>query len=316
MLLSCVLGDQSKVSNDWSIVENDYGDKLISNESIKQKIRLGKNVASKCEKVYSSAATAGYDIASNIILTNNNKNMNLNILNFWSKDKEERKKHVDSNICYVTLVSNNYQLLNYETDEVIAQTYRYKGNDDQAAVQGCAIRFDKPGVTLIKIGVFDKVVNRYTTITVDVDDEYKLHVEKNSNLTKEETDVLKDVKKKLGRRMVHFLISCPEGYLPTSTYIVNGLVEGLSDKVAELTDSVKNAQILVLPSGDNSFKANNKEEIQAIKDMFNEHIVNERVKAVTLIGVDLPVDICREFKILYQFKFNEDTNLIECIRSN
>ena len=116
--------------------------------------------------------------------------------------------------------------------------------------------------------------------------------------------------------MVHFLSSCPEGYLPTSTYIVNGLVEGLSDKVAELTDSVKNAQILVLPSGDNSFKTNNKEEIQAIKDMFNEHIVNERVKAVTLIGVDLPVDICREFKILYQFKFNEDTNLIECIRSN
>jgi hypothetical protein len=324
MLLSCILGDQSKVSNDWEIITDEYENVFIANDSIRQRIRLGKKVADTLNKVYSSANTAGYEmisgyeIAQNIVFSNNNKNMNLSLLGFWSKNRNEKKNHVDKHIVYVTLVSKNYLLLGYdEKDNRIIQTYRkLDKNDPDATLQGCGIEYNAFGTDVISLRVWDISANRYALITISTDEEGKLLINKDYDLDKSEFKEMKNIRKNLGKRLVHFKITCKKGYLPTSTYIVNGLVEGLAEKVQELTADVPNAQIIVLPAGDTTFKDGTEEEIAAINDMFDEALLQNRIKAVTLIGVSLPPDYCRKYKLLYQFRFNENTERIECIRSN
>ena len=103
MLFSVVLGNQNLIENEWKIVEDNYNNSIITNESIRQKIRTGKNVEKKLDPAYSSASVKAYDIASNTFVSNNYSNMNLTLMNFWSDDEEKLNLHSDDHIMFITL---------------------------------------------------------------------------------------------------------------------------------------------------------------------------------------------------------------------
>ena len=80
MLYSVILGnlENSEINNNWTLANDDYNNTFITNVSIRQKIRLGKNVEKKLNEIKNNSQnTAIYKIAKNTFLSNNNKNMNL-----------------------------------------------------------------------------------------------------------------------------------------------------------------------------------------------------------------------------------------------
>ena len=164
MLLSIILGDQnSSVTNDWSLTTDEYGNTFISNESIRQKIRLGKKVEEKLETLFSSSNMKGYNITENTFLSNNNKNMNLSLMNFWSNDKEVLENHKDDNVIYITFLNKNYKMISYDTCGFkVIQTYRKKDE-----YQGLAISFKDLGVCVFSMYAKDLVMNRFVKITIN-----------------------------------------------------------------------------------------------------------------------------------------------------
>lgn len=304
------------VSNDWNIKTDEYNNTFIANDSIKQRIQLGKNIEHKIERVHSSANMAGYEIAENVVFSNSNKNMNISLLNFWSKDKEDIENHKDQHIIYITLVTKGYKLLDYEVIGAanIVQTYRRKDG-----FQGCALTFDELNQELMVLFVKDYNKNRYVQITVFVDGEGKVQIDKVLTEADEIVKDLRAVEKKLSKgKMHHFRLTFPKGYLPTATFIVDGS-EGTDDKyvnkVKALTENIKNAKILVLPAGDSTFESGTDEEKEALDNMFKKYIVDERVRAVTLVNCKLPYDFCKKYKVLYLFSMDENGE-VNCIRSN
>ena len=315
MLLSTIIGDQTTVSNDWTIEHDSYDNRYLANESLRQKIRMGKNTEEKLDRVFSSANMASYEISDNIVFSNSNKNMNLLMLNFFSKDPEERKNHKDQHILYVTMSIKNYMLTSYELigDGIIVQTYRRKGE-----FQGCAIQFTELNQELMVIYAKDFEMNRFVKIYVSVDGEGRVQVDKLQISDREE---LKKARKKYrnltkGNRLNHFKMSCPDDWLPTSTYIVNGLEEGLVDAVKDLTKEIHNVSIMVLPAGDSTFTDGTDEEKEALDNMFKEALIDERVRAVTVVGARLPYDFCKKYKILYLFAIDDNTGGFVCLKSN
>ena len=315
MLLSTIIGDQTTVSNDWTIEHDSYDNRYLANESLRQKIRMGKNTEEKLDRVFSSANMASYEISDNIVFSNSNKNMNLLMLNFFSKDPEERKNHKDQHILYVTMSIKNYMLTSYELigDGIIVQTYRRKGE-----FQGCAIQFTELNQELMVIYAKDFEMNRFVKIYVSVDGKGRAQVDKLQISDREE---LKKARKKYrnltkGNRLNHFKMSCPDDWLPTSTYIVNGLEEGLVDAVKDLTKEIHNVSIMVLPAGDRTFTDGTDEEKEALDNMFKEALIDERVRAVTVVGARLPYDFCKKYKILYLFAIDDNTGGFVCLKSN
>ena len=315
MLLSTIIGDQTTVSNDWTIEHDSYDNRYLANESLRQKIRMGKNTEEKLDRVFSSANMASYEISDNIVFSNSNKNMNLLMLNFFSKNPEERKNHKDQHILYVTMSIKNYMLTSYELigDGIIVQTYRRKGE-----FQGCAIQFTELNQELMVIYAKDFEMNRFVKIYVSVDGEGRVQVDKLQISDREE---LKKARKKYrnltkGNRLNHFKMSCPDDWLPTSTYIVNGLEEGLVDAVKDLTKEIHNVSIMVLPAGDSTFTDGTDEEKEALDNMFKEALIDERVRAVTVVGARLPYDFCKKYKILYLFAIDDNTGGFVCLKSN
>jgi hypothetical protein len=343
MILSTILGNQKIINNDWSIVTDDYGNKFIANDSIRQRIRLGKNVKDELTKVFSSANMAGYeladvtsvdeskvgessgyDCAKKIIFSNSNKNMNLSLINFWSKNKKDMNDHEDTNLLYLTLVSSNYKMISYELAQnvQIIQTYR-KGitktdkNDEQSeAYQGCAIEFSENGYELIHIKAKDFKANRFVELVVATDETGRVIVNKTIIEDKAETKNLNTQFGKLKNRMVHFAMTCPAGYLPTSTFIVDGSNEDLVDDVVKMVEPIANACVLSLPAGNSTFNNPTEYTTEAIDQLFTERLLNERIRAVTTVGIKLPYDFCKKYKILYIFDLNPNTGEIVCVRSN
>ena len=41
-----------------------------------------------------------------------------------------------------------------------------------------------------------------------------------------------------------------------------------------------------------------------------------RIKAITAVGVDVPYDFCKEYSILYLFKYDIETHKLTCLKSN
>lgn len=313
MLLSTIIGNTEKIKNNWGIIKDDYDSFFIENPDIRQRIRLGKGVEEKLEQKFSSSNMAGYEIPENILFSNSNKTMNMTILGFRTKDDEEKANHVDSNVIYVTLGSANYKLISYKLSEGrIVQTYRRKD-----LFQGCAIIFDGSDKDIIKMEVKDLKQNRFVEITVHVDENLHVVVNKKDISDKKELKAVRATYKKTEKRMVHFVISSITGHFPTCTFIVNGTNEELVENVKEATKGIKNAALIILPAGDYTFEGElTEEEREAVDGMLQETILDAHIRAITTVGVKLPKDFCKQYRILYLFDLDPDTGKIRCLKSN
>ena len=303
MLFSVILGNQGLITNDWELIEDKYKNTLITNNSIKQKIRLGKNVEKKLELAYSSANTKAYYLGTSTFISNNYSNMNLSLMNFWSQNEEDLELHSDDHIAFITLSNRNYKLLAYDNlGNEIVQTYK-KINE----YQGCAFTFKYFGCKLFKIYAKDLNLNKYVEILISVDDEGKIQVTKDVVEEKNLVFKLNTTFKNLVRnkRVIHFKMSTESGKLLTKAYITDKDSEAVA---RELTKDINGAEIVVIEGDSQKLTDNDIKNINSI--------IHSNTRAVTLIGTDLPRDFCKNFRILYLFKYFDDNGVLRCIKSN
>ena len=330
MLFSMSLGVTDKTINEWQITGDKYKNTFFSNADIRQKIRLGKNVNPLIQSVAvtrmhgietdaNDVEVVEYESPCSVFLSNNNKNMNLSLMNFWSKDKEVMEQHDDDVILYLTVANNAMRVLDIDNcGNKIIQTYRQKGTDQ--GYQGCVLTFKEPG-DVIKL-----VVQKATDGLFIPDHEEFYRIEIIFNPSSSNCKIDCDVKKITGKHQAKFVklskkyvdghavpfkIAALPGELLTSTYIVD------KELVPEVEAYLKESKLPfynIIPA--------TQEEIDDltgdIADVLTTQVVDARVRAITAIGINLSFEFCREYRILYLFNMNMDdeTKQLKCIKSN
>ena len=307
MLLSLIIGkSKTDITNEWGLFTDSYDNNFIVNETTRQRIRLGKKVNTKCEKVMDKENFSAYDIATNTFFSNNNKNMNLILMNFWSEDKEVKKNHEDDNILYINILNSDYKIISYDCgDNKILQTY-YKTND----YQGLAVVFKGLNKDVFSFRARNNDINKYVDVVVNVDENGVTSYTETEVTDSRQIQQANNYAKKLGKKIKNFTIKT-EGF-PTNTFIVDPL---LRDKVEETIESnVPNHVIIV--ADNNAFSDNlSEEEREDIRRTFKECITDERVRAITVVGVRIPQSFLKEYNILYVFNYDITTDTITCIKS-
>ena len=298
MLYSVILGnlENSEINNNWTLANDDYNNTFITNVSIRQKIRLGKNVEKKLNEIKNNSQnTAIYKIAKNTFLSNNNKNMNLSLMNFWSSDENIRKEHIDDNVLYVTFLNKDYSLLDYTSyDNEVIQTYRQKD-----VYQGLAISFKDTKEYKFSMYLYDILNKRYVDVDVFFDNDGKFNV-------KTEIDPSSAGRLKKNKKPMHFKMNIKR--FPTNTFLVNKKYE---EEMINQTSNIPNVNIITIDGEIKDLRDNN-----SLHKLFTESIVNNRVRAITTVGVKLPKTFCRTYNILYLFDYDIESEWIKCIKSN
>jgi len=308
MLLSMILGDQNTgITNEWNMVTDSYGNAFISNESIRQRIRLGKNVKKVLDKVYENNGVVGYNMANTTFLSNNNKNMNLSLMNFWSKDPEVKANHKDDNVLYITFLNKDYKMIEYSTGYEVIQTYRKKDE-----YQGLAVVFKDCQNIIFKMKALKLETNEFVEIIVSGDENFIISSQCSTITDKRLINILKGKMKKLGNRVNHFVMDVDR--FPTNTFIID---DKYAEQMESLLSTIPNAHIISLIGGSAAFaEERTEDEKAAINALMQSQIVDERVRAVTTIGVKLPKTFCRTYNILYLFNYDIENNRITCVKSN
>ena len=302
MLYSVILRD-SDLNNDWTLSKDNYGNEFFANESIHQRIRLGKNVEPTLKEVKVDGNYKSYQIPSSMFFSNNNKNMNLNIVNFWTKNAAEKKSHVDQDIMYVTVSTKNFKMLEYSVaDRInIIQTYHMVNT-----YVGCALTVTGDNDSVITIKGFDTETKRFCIYTLGITNGEVVTKETNI-VPRDEVKKLASLNKKYSNFSLGFKMITNPGKLLTKTYIIN---EKDFSKIQEITANIKDAVIISISDPDvKSFSDEDKEELKKI-------ILDNNIRAVTTCNVNLPKTFCKDFKILYMFNYDIERNNLTCTRSN
>ena len=290
MLFSTIIGNKNLVSNEWKIVEDRYGNSIITNPNIKQNIRIGKNVSKDLDMVYDRDNNVAYNIGTNTFISNNYSNMKLSLMNFWSSDEEVMKLHTDDHIMFLTLDNRNYRLIGYSNcGNEIVQTYKNNG-----IYQGCAFIFKSFDDSVFKLRVEDLKLREVVELVVGIDEDGYVFVARNTVRNNRPNN-----------RFVHFKISTDSGKVMTKAYITDA---DSKETALELTKDVKGAEIVVLEGNGDRLTNNDVRNI--------ENIIHDNTRAITLIGTDVPKDFCKKYKILYLFKYFDDNGELRCLRSN
>ena len=306
MLYSILIGGNTSATNDWILTNDNYDNTFISNTSIRQRIKLGKNVKktlSDChsfhevdeDSVTPVYSYTEYKLPERIFISNNNKNMNLNLLNFFSTEKDVMDNHVDDDIAYITL-SPDLIVVRYENfSNKIVQTYH--GKD----YKGIAVKFSSEiNLCIMSITVKDVNTNTFKNISVFINNEHNLEV----SITPITCEAyLKDINEmKINPKGTYFVLDLKEE-MPTYTYITNTkceeyLLEALNMRGVEKYN--------IITIGRDGFRD---------KDLFKGELVDQRIRAVTSVGVKLNPSFLKENNILYVFNYDIRNDEIKCIKS-
>ena len=303
MLYSVVLGDQNTIANEWEFTEDDFKNVFFSCKSIYQRLRIQKKDAKAAIVLASSNAySKTYHLPEFISFQLSNKNLSPSLLNWWNKDEEIRKSHVDDEIAYVTLSNKNYKLISYEVSNGVEIIGTYRKKD---AYQGCILRFpSSSGETRkITLNVFDYKTNRIAIITVGVDE--NLVVNKIDEIHEDINKELYKIHKKSIKKMNHFKITMNDPWsLLTRTYITTPEKE---ESMKEITKDNKGADIIVIPE-----EFSEEEMLKLIQ----EKIGGKGIRAVTTYGIRLPYDIVKELKLSYIFDYDDKFKAVIPVKNN
>lgn len=313
MITSIIIGskyDNLEMSTCWTLSHDSAGNgPFFGNELTRQRIRLGKGV--KIEKDDFKVIN-DEDIGDDIHRTdystpkgfwiNNNKNMNPS----WVVPT--RLYQVEQVVIYLTFLQN-YKLLKYNLnkDTKIMQTYNSRYGE---CVRGCAIvTTDKKiliNAVLLTAYVKDSETNSYVKFVVESVDG-KINIKKDLVRGKSKMgSTLKYVDMKYSNSL-GFKIHPEAGEMLTSTYIVS---ESQYSVIDELTKEINNRNIVVVPNGAT------KEQLEEVLEK-DAKILTNKIRAITLSGVDIPLDTCKKYKLIYVFQWLEkDGERLKCIKSN
>ena len=311
-LYNIVLGNLNLTPESWSHITDEHGNHFIAKDDIRQRIRIDGKVdqslypeLGELTPVWSSANMQCYDILPGTKWVNNNRNMNPLLLSN-NRENSEGKEQV---VIYIT-VSNNYSIVRFTTQHKILQTYHKTD-----MYQGCAVVLDSNDVTaggnIIRISVLNKKNNVYTDFNIffTKEDTSKILVNRKNITNPKVLETLKSQVEKFKNRYMGFKILTKPNELLTSTYITS---EKFKDDVVNATKNIKNPKIIVV----NPEQLETTESVQSVMDMLRTEFDGGKIKAITQCGVNLPLDMLRQLKLLYVFNYDVKNNVLSCRKSN
>lgn len=316
MLFNVILGNNLD-TKPWKLIEDSStGSLFFTNETIRQWIRLDKNLDRKLlpevgamNPKYSYGAVQAYEIPGNLRWVNNNTNMNPCLVSKRDTLVDKSEQH----IIFIT-VKSNYKILGFHTNHRLLQTYHSNGE-----YQGCSVvltkeEIEKDGTNVIEIDVFDTKKNMYRILTIDFKDSEsnQLLIKKNKV---ENQDLFNTMRRKNQTRKTStpFKIVSKENEFLTSFYLTR---EKFYNIMVKQTSFIKNREIINLPDDFNPETFTDEERNDFIKSMSEALNRKGRIRAITLAGVNLPIDIIHELKVLYVFTYDFKQNVLSCRKSN
>lgn len=297
MLYSILVGNQTLLDNTWSVISDEYGNKFLANDSIRQRIRLGKVNADDISVNYTSANVSSYNLPENIFFGNNNKNMNLTMMSYRAVTPDT----VSDNIMYITFTNANYRLLSYDSHgNHIISTYRMMDT-----YFGCAIKFKESEQVMFTAEAFDYVSNRYVTIEIKYGKAGKPVVIKDFIKDKKKVHELNVLMTKMKGKLLHFKYTVEDNRLVTAAYITT---KRYKNEVMEMVKDIPNSEVIVY--------YDDEEEYQDFLKVIGDKLVKPRYRAITLVDVNLPYSFCKDAKCMYLFRYNMEEKQLTCVKSN
>jgi hypothetical protein len=315
MLYDVSIG-RPKNKHNWEIFKDKYGSTFVSSKALKQRIRLGGGVDEICNPIVSEEVPndwidsyiIGYELYDNIKFSNSNRNMNLTAIRLNERNESDKMEY---NICYVSFNPSEYELIDYslapQAGVNIVQTFR-SWND----FQGCAIQYTSLYSALIKMTLRNVKSDTYHDVMIGVDEGNTIKV---IIRPLDVTDFLHAVEtakklKKSGNKTKHFGITFAKRFIPTIGVFVNA-GEG-DDKLLSLRNNAvcdKDAVVIALEDEKSLFNITD-----TVEKIIVDELVNKKIKAITIVDLQLPPDFCKKYNIDYVFDYNLDTFKTKCIR--
>lgn len=308
MLYSVILGSNTDdISNYWSLIEND--DKsFIGNDSIRQRIKLGNSVDHTLNIKSDNGNVKSYDLPKNIFFSNNNKNMNLLIRHFFSKDKKANNNHTDDSVAYITLSNSDYKLLSYTKaiNSEIVQTYHIYNS-----YIGLAIIFNAndTDLNILSINAYDKNRKVLVNISIKIDVNKDVVISTTDIVDNDETAKYNSLKEKYKKTNIAFKLDAKTKFL-TQAYIV--LKKDAKKLEGIISKYVKNYYLITVDTDNNGFVTIDDNTDNKIKNLFAKNYT----KAVTLYNCKVGKTFCKDYKVYYLFVYDEKNKKLKCIHSN
>ena len=313
-----------EVSSNWEVEKDSYGVSFLKNNTIRQRIRIGKNVKNTLEPIVEEDEASTYNIGKNSFISNSYANMSLTLLNFYSEDEDVKQQHVDDDIIFVVVDSNKYQLLEYNvpfTNEIVS-TFK----DKETHHYGCAIVTNNTdNESLITMKMYDIENHQYECIDVKLEkDNMVCYI---TGCSEEETSKLSSIKARLKKRVKTFMLTNKTGKLMTKAYLY------YSEDEDYICENGMKLSTFVSETMSNALFINTKdiEDIEGI----SKALKTAKVRCVTIVdgdydgkrnrislktssgAIDIPAyQFAMDTFQSYVFRLNSFTGIVTCIKSN
>lgn len=311
MLYNVVLGDTRHVSDKWKLIKD--GDFYFYEKAdLGQRIRLSKDFGEPEELKYlwGTDNIQCYDIGNDKLWRNNTSNMNPIFRKIDPKKCNDLSERI---IVYVT-VMKNYKVVDFETKYQILSTYHKKGY-----YQGCVIVLTREQLKsvgakdLLTLFVYDRKKDAAKQISVGFKDMTDTHIQTRSvgvKDPKEKDRIVERIQESRARdqeSLLGFKCICNPNTFLTSVYFTSPeFYEYLKKRVR-----ICNKDIVVVTD-------KMMQDRDALMKLVRAHTHGTKVRAITQIGVKLPLQVIKGAHILYVFNMYQvkGTVHLTCIKSN
>ena len=290
----------------WSIESDNYGNNYYTKENIRKRIRLAKDLdfqpnleRANPPEVFHGGIVNEYNTPANSRWVNNNKNMNPMLI--AGKDDEQM-------IVYLTVMAEDYRVIDYTTRHRVLQTYRKKDE-----YQGCVIVLNKSDLCknekdtdneIFRLVVRNKTTERFEVIRLKFKND-KIEICDSEDISDYKPARLYAVEKKFTEGVL-FRVRVKKNDFLTNTYFVSPDKE---EETKELVSGIKNANVVILTDE----MLNNMEILRAV---LRDELEAKNIRAFTTNGVRIPNELVKEFKQLYIFDYDSEKGYLKCVKSN
>ena len=334
-LFNVVLGENDKYNNDWAITKDQYDNDVVINESTSQRIKVGKYLVPTLSLVSDTSVTT--DASTDLVTTYhfsddghyvvNKKNLSIIMI---KNGKNDKRDYSTQHLIYLTIPTERLRvvdsIINLDCADII-NSYRNNGmigaviSIDTALFpsepltssdENLCYEFNKKEVSIGEFILYDtaaedesrRVIKKIITVDRDL-----------SRLSITSFFIPQGFYKDLANNVAESnffkkLIISPTKTPRTSVYIVSDKVD---DKVSEIfTDD---DDVTILSVNPKIFKnCDDQGLINTFDECVKTHIVANKVRAITVVGVKLPKEFYNKYRITTCFVHDLESGIIRCIK--